>query len=127
MKNFAGLNSEIKKQKKVCAHFDNEFGHRSYNWKAAVFRLALLNHWKKKGIGLPAAYSQLWNPPAGKWTVSDLKGRTPLHRWQADAIYNELVASAVKKVKNAKSPMGRWIASEELAKKIAELNSRPIL
>ena len=71
-------------------------------------------------------FTQLWNPPA-EWNGNTLKERTPLHRWQADAIYNELVASAVKKVKNAKSPMGRWIASEELTKKIAELNSRPIL
>lgn len=126
MKNFSGLNAEIKKQKSIYARFDNERGRRLANWKAAVFRLALLNYWKKQGIGLPSNYKQLWNPPA-EWTVNTLKERTPLHRWQADAIYNELVASAVKKVKNAKSPMGRWIASDELAKKVAELNSRPIL
>lgn len=126
MKNFSGLNAEIKKQKKIYVQFNNERGRKLLNWKAAVFRLALLNHWKKQGIGLPNNYEQLWNPPA-EWNDNTLKERTPLHRWQADAIYNELVALAVKKVKNAKSPMGRWIASEELAKKIAELNSRPIL
>lgn len=126
MKNFSGLNAEIKKQKKIYAQFNNERGRKTGNWKAVTFRLALLNYWKRQGVGLPSNYKQLWNPPA-KWTASDLKERTPLHRWQADAIYNELVASAVKKVKNAKSPMGRWVASEELAKKIAELNSRPIL
>ncbi len=126
MKNFSGLNAEIKKQKKIYAQFNNERGRKLLNWKAAVFRLALLNHWKKQGIGLPSNYKQLWNPPA-EWTVSTLKERTPLHRWQADAIYNKLVADAVRKVKNAKSPMGRWVASDELAKKVAELNSRPIL
>lgn len=126
MKNFSSLNVEMKKQKSICARFDNERGHKTANWKAVVFRLALLNHWKKQGIGLPSNYKQLWNPPT-EWTANTLKERTPLHRWQADAIYNELVASAVKKVKNATSPMGRWIASDELAKKVAELNSRPIL
>lgn len=126
MKNFSGLNAEIKKQKKIYAQFNNERGRKLLNWKAAAFRLALLNYWKKQKIGLPNNYEQLWNPPA-EWNGNTLKERTPLHRWQADAIYNELVASAVKKVKNAKSPMGRWVASEELAKKIAELNSRPIL
>lgn len=126
MKNFSGLNAEIKKQKKIYAQFNNERGRSLLNWKAAVFRLALLNHWKKQGIGLPSNYKQLWNPPA-EWNGNTLKERTPLHRWQADAIYNKLVADAVRKAKNAKSPMGRWIASEELTKKIAELNSRPIL
>ena len=126
MKNFSGLNAEIKKQKKIYAQFDNERGRKLLNWKAAAFRLALLNYWKKQKIGLPNNYEQLWNPPA-EWNGNTLKERTPLHRWQADAIYNELVASAVKKVKNAKSPMGRWVASEELAKKIAELNSHLIL
>lgn len=126
MKNFSGLNAEIKKQRRIYTLFDNERGRRLANWKAAVFRLALLNYWKKQGIGLPSNYKQLWNPPA-EWTANTLKERTPLHRWQADAIYNELVASAIKKVKNARSPLGRWIASDELAKKVAELNSRPIL
>lgn len=126
MKNFSGLNAEIKKQKKIYAQFNNERGSRLLNWKAAVFRLALLNYWKKQGIGLPNNYEQLWNPPA-EWTVNTLKERTPLHRWQADAIYNKLVADAVRKVKNAKSPMGRWVASDELAKKVDELNNRPIL
>ena len=126
MKNFSGLNAEIKKQKKTYVQFNNERGRKLLNWKIVVFRLALLNYWKKQRIGLPNNYKRLWNPPA-EWNGNTLKERTPLHRWQADAIYNKLVADAVRKVKNAKSPMGRWIASDELANKIAELNSRPIL
>ena len=126
MKNFSGLNAEIKKQKNIYVQFNNERGRKLLNWKIVVFRLALLNYWKKQRIGLPNNYKRLWNPPA-EWNGNTLKERTPLHRWQADAIYNKLVADAVRKVKNAKSPMGRWIASDELANKIAELNSRPIL
>ena len=112
--------------KQIYLRFNNERGRKTANWKAVIFRLALLNHWKKQGIGLPNNYKQLWNPPA-EWNGNTLKKRTPLHRWQADAIYNKLVANAVRKVKNAKSPMGRWMASDELAKKVADLNSRPIL
>lgn len=125
MKNFSGLNAEIKKQKKIYVRFNNERGRKLLNWKAVIFRLALLNHWKKQGIGLPSNYKQLWNPPA-EWTERTLKERTPLHIWEADAIYNKLVADAVRKVNNAKSPMGRWVASDELAKKVAELNSSSI-
>lgn len=53
MKNFAGLKAEIKKQKAIRARLDNERGRQTVNWKAATFRLALLNHWKRQGVGLP--------------------------------------------------------------------------
>lgn len=48
MKNFVGLKAEIKKQKAIRARLDNERGRQTVNWKAATFRLALLNHWKRQ-------------------------------------------------------------------------------
>lgn len=125
MKNFSGLNAEVKSLKKIYARFDNESGRKTANWKAASFRLALLTYWKRQGIGLPANYKQLWNPPA-KWTARDLKARTPLHLWEVAVIRERITAMAVKKIKNAKSPLTRWMVSDELTAKLAELNSRPV-
>lgn len=125
MKNFTGLKAEIKKQKTIRARFDNEHGRQTGNWKAATFRLELLNHWKRQGVGLPDNYKQLWNPPAN-WTARTLKERTPLHVWEVDALRAKLVAEAIKKIKNARSPLDRWMASDELAAKLDELNGRPV-
>lgn len=125
MKNFAGLKVEIKKQKTIHARLDNERGHKTVNWKAATFRLALLNYWKKQGVGLPRNYKQLWNPPAN-WTVRTLKERTPLHVWEVDALRAKVITKAIKKIKNSNSPLISWMVSDELAAKIAELNGRPV-
>ena len=125
MKHFTGLKAEIKKQKAIRARFDNERGRQTLNWKAATFRLALLNHWKRQGVGLPDNYKQLWNPPAN-WTARTLIERTPLHVWEVDALRAGLVAEATKKNKKANSPLIRWMVSDELAAKIAELYRRPV-
>ena len=125
MKNFAGLKVEINKQKTIHARLDNERGHQTLNWKAAIFRLALLKHWKRQGVGLPDNYKQLWNPPAN-WDSRTLKERTPMHVWEVDALRAKLVAEATKKIKNSNSPLIRWMVSDELAAKIAELNGRPV-
>lgn len=98
MKNFVGLKAEIKKQKAIRARLDNERGRQTVNWKAATFRLALLNHWKRQGVGLPDNYRQLWNPPTN-WTARTLKERTPLHVWEVDALRAGLVAEACKNLK----------------------------
>ena len=125
MNNFTGLKAEIKKQKAIRARFDNERGRQTLNWKAATFRLALLNHWKRQGVGLPDNYKQLWNPPAN-WTARTLKERTPLHVWEVDALRAGLVAEACKKIKNATSPLIRWMIRDELAAKVTELYRRPV-
>ncbi|WP_304106938.1 hypothetical protein [Phascolarctobacterium succinatutens] len=125
MKNFTGLKAEIKKQKAIRARLDNERGRQTVNWKAATFRLALLNHWKRQGVGLPDNYKQLWNPPAN-WTARTLAERTPLHGWEVDARRAKLVAEATRKIKNSRSPLDRWMVSDELAAKVVELNRRPV-
>lgn len=125
MKNFVGLKAEIKKQKAIRARLDNERGRQTVNWKAATFRLALLNHWKRQGVGLPDNYRQLWNPPTN-WTARTLKERTPLHVWEVDALRAGLVAEACKKFKNATSPLIRWMIRDELAAKVTELYRRPV-
>ena len=56
MKNFVGLKAEIKKQKAIRARLDNERGRQTVNWKAATFRLALLNHWKRQEGKRPGAF-----------------------------------------------------------------------
>lgn len=130
MKNFSDLNAEIKKQKKIYARLDNESGRKTANWKAVTFRLALLTYWKRQGIGLPGNYKQLWNPPANCNPSADatsiLKARTPLHRWEAWAIRSQMIATAMKKIKGAKSPLTRWMVSDEIKAKLAELDSRPV-
>lgn len=107
------------------ARLDNERGRQTVNWKAATFRLALLNHWKRQGVGLPDNYRQLWNPPTN-WTARTLKERTPLHVWEVDALRAGLVAEACKKFKNATSPLIRWMIRDELAAKVTELYRRPV-
>lgn len=125
MKNFSGLKAVIKEQEKIRARLDNERGRKTFNWKAVTFRPALLNHWKRQGVGLPANYKQLWNPPT-KWDARTLKERTPLHVWEVDALRVKLVAEACKKFKNATSPLIRWMIRDELAAKVTELYRRPV-